>query len=96
MDEFRYFEAVKRRREESLVILKMFAENSEIVATGDVIHAMNIYSDVGKLGKDETTEMLEARRLQRDEIVVVEKFIDAMSTLRDHDRVNEKKSHKRS
>jgi hypothetical protein len=95
MDEFRYFEAVKRRREESLVILKMFEENTEIVATTDVIRARNIYSDAGKLGKDETTEMLEARRLQDDEIVVVEKFIDAMSTLRDQKKDNEKTRHSR-
>jgi len=83
MDEFRYFEAVKRSREESLIILKMFAKNNAIVATKDVIQAMTMYSSAGKLGKDETTEMLETRRLQHDENVIFEKLIDAVSVVRD-------------
>jgi hypothetical protein len=78
MDEFRYFDAIRRSREESLIILKMFAENPTPVPTKDVLTAMNIYSTAGKIGKDETTEMLEARRLQRDESVVFEKLIDTL------------------
>ena len=83
MDEFRYFDAVRRSREENLVILKMFAENSEIVSTKDVLSAMKIYSQAGRLQKDETTDILESRKMQKDEIVVFEKLVDAIDRAKD-------------
>jgi hypothetical protein len=82
MDDFRYFDAVRRSREESLVILKMFAENPNTVATQDVLAAMSIYSSAGKLGKDETTEIIEARKMQRDEALVFEKLAETVGALR--------------
>jgi hypothetical protein len=83
MDDFRYYDAVRRRREENLVILQMFAENNMIAATTDVIKAMTIYSGPEKLIEGETTEMLEARRLQRDELVIFEKLIEALSAAKE-------------
>jgi len=55
MDEFRYHDAIRRSREESLVVLKLFAENPHEVPTKDVLSAMSIYSAAGKLGKGEAT-----------------------------------------
>ena len=66
MDDLRYYDAVRRHREENLVILTMFAENTSVVPTVDVIKAMTIYSGGQKLMAGETTEILEARRLQGD------------------------------
>jgi hypothetical protein len=83
MDDFRYFDAVRRSREESLVILKMFAENPNEVSTTNVLAAMTIYSSAGKLGKDETTEMLEVRKMQRDESVVFEKLAETLGALKE-------------
>jgi hypothetical protein len=74
MDDFRYYDAVRRHREESLVILNMFAENDTVMPTADVLKNMSIYSSAGKLGKDETTEILETRKLQRDEMVFLKKW----------------------
>jgi len=91
MDEFRYFDAVRRSREDNLVVLKMFAENPDRIPTKDVLASMNIYSNAGKLGKDKTTEMLEARRMQKDELSVFEKFVDAISAFKDLKRSEEKK-----
>ncbi len=82
MDDFRYYDAVRRHREENLVILMMFAENQNVVPTADVIKAMTIYSGAQKLTQGETTEILEARRLQRDDIVVFEKLIEALAQSR--------------
>jgi hypothetical protein len=90
MDEFRHFDAIRRSREENLIIPKMFAENPNQVSTKDVLTVMNIYSTAGKLGKDETTEMLEARRMQRDESLVFEKLIDAVGALKDLRRSEKK------
>jgi hypothetical protein len=83
MDDFRYFDAVRRSREESLVILKMFAENPNEVSTTDVLAAMSIYSSAGKLGKDETTEMIEVRKMHRDETFVFEKLAEIWGALKD-------------
>ena len=82
MDEFRYFDAVRRNREENLVILRMFSENGTVVQAADVLKAMNIYSATGRLGKEETTEMLEMRKLHRDEAVLFEKILGAIEGLR--------------
>jgi hypothetical protein len=82
MDDFRYYDLLKRQREENYVILTMFAENSDIVPTADVIRAMNIYSSGQKLGAGETTEILETRRLQTDDIVILEKLLGIFSTLK--------------
>jgi hypothetical protein len=78
MDDFRYYDGMRRHREENLVILAMFAENRDIVPTSEVIKAMNIYSGGQRLAQGETTEILETRRLQRDELVIFEKFVEAL------------------
>lgn len=84
MDDFRYYDSVRRHRQDSLVALSMFAENETIVPTSEVIRAISIYSTAGKLMKDETTEILETRKLQRDEIVLIEKLFEAMATIREN------------
>ena len=91
MDEFRYYDAIRRSREDSLVILKMFAENRTEIPTKEVLASMSIYSRATKLGKDETTEILESRRLQKDEMVVFEKLVDAVSAFKDMKSKDEKK-----
>jgi hypothetical protein len=92
MDDFRYYDAVRRHREENLVILTMFKENTDIVPTADVIKAMNIYSGTQKLMEGETTEILETRRLQRDDIVIFEKLIEAFSAAKNAATESEQKS----
>jgi hypothetical protein len=92
MDDFRYYDAVRCHREENLVILTMFKENTDIVPTADVIKAMNIYSGSQKLMEGETTEILETRRLQRDDLVIFEKLIDAFSAAKKVATASEQKS----
>ena len=83
MNDFRYYDAVKRHRQESLVILHMFAEDkSVVVPAAEVIKAMSMYSTAGKLGKDETTEILETRRMERDEMILFEKIADRFIEIR--------------
>jgi hypothetical protein len=92
MDEFRYFDSLRRGREESLVALKMFAENSTVVSAKEVLQSINIYSGPVKIGKDETIDILESKRLQKDEIVILEKLVDALSVVRGKE---EKRSEKK-
>jgi hypothetical protein len=91
MDQFRYFDAIRRSCEESLIILKMFAENPTPVSTRDVLVSMNVYSSAGKLGTDETTEILETRRMQKDEAIVFEKLVDAVGAFKEMVRSEKEK-----
>jgi hypothetical protein len=91
MDEFRYFDAVRRNREENLVILKMFEENKSIVSTKEVLSAMSIYSVPGKLSKDETTDILESKKMYTDEGLVFERLVDALGTFRTANRESKNK-----
>jgi hypothetical protein len=83
MDDFRYYDAVRRHREENLVILTMFAENKTVATTTDVIKAMKVYSGAERLAQGETTEILETRRLQRDDIVIFEKLVEAFGAIKE-------------
>jgi hypothetical protein len=71
---------VSRAREENFVILKMFAENGTIVPTSDVIKSMNIYSPTGKLAAGETTDILEVRKQQIDELEFLEEIVSLMAS----------------
>jgi hypothetical protein len=52
---------------------------------------MNVYSSAGKLGKDETTETLETRRMQKDEAIVFEKLVDAVGAFKEMVRSEKEK-----
>lgn len=76
MDEFRYFDAIARTREENLVVLRMFDENhTSWIPTAEVLKNMNIYSTPGKIGSGETTDIVEMRKLQRDELSFIEGLV---------------------
>lgn len=83
MDDFRYYDAIRRQREESLVVLSMFAENKNgIVPTKEVLQSMSIYSQAGSIGKNEISTIIELRKLDRDELVFFEKIIEGLSALK--------------
>lgn len=67
MDDFRYFEAIERRRCELDVLLRLMAAKGEI-DIGRLLDANMFFSTAGKLSKGETTEWLEGRRLSKDEL----------------------------
>lgn len=82
MDEFRYYEAIKRRREEMLVLVKMGIEQSKPVDSFELVKLGQFFSVAGRLEKEETTELLEARKLEKNETAVLEKAIDAIAQAR--------------
>lgn len=82
MEEFRYFEAIKRRREETLVLVKLGAEQSKPVDAFELVKIGQFFSSAGRLTKDETTEVLEARKLEKNETAVLEKAIDVIAQAR--------------
>jgi hypothetical protein len=79
MDEYRYFEAIKRRREENRALVTMFlAGKGDKIDFFTFIEKCSLYSDVPKLAAGETTEMLETRKLTKDEAALFEKMIDVV------------------
>jgi hypothetical protein len=81
MDEYRYFEAIKRRREDNLALATMvFQSKGDKFDFFAFIEKCTLYSDSPKLSAGETTEILETRKLTKDEAALFKKMIDAIAT----------------
>lgn len=78
MEEFRYYEAIKRQREETLALLGMLKPEERERHLLDLVKQGVFYSSAGKLSAGETTEIIESKKLTKDEIVVFEKIIEAL------------------
>lgn len=75
MDEYRYFEAIQRRREELLVALKLFKENEVKPDIYLLLKENNFFSTAGKLSNNETTELLETKKLEKSDFELLEKLV---------------------
>jgi hypothetical protein len=81
MDEFRYYEAIKRSREDNLIILLLAKESWGDLDFYRLMSLCSFNAAVGKLTKDETTDILESRKLAKDEIIVFEKLTEAANKI---------------
>ena len=80
MDEYRYFEAIKRRREENLATATLlFQSAGDKIDFFAFIGKCSLYSDLPRLAPGESTEILETRKLTKDEAALFEKMIDAIA-----------------
>lgn len=79
MDEFRYYESIKRNREESLIILRLLIENEIKIDHKDLANIGIFSSKIGILDKDEKSEIVESRKLEKNEIDLLEKVLDLVS-----------------
>lgn len=79
MDEFRYYEAVKRNREETLALICMISEEGKISDPIKLIEIGAFFSKAGILDKQQSTEILESRKLEKSEIEVLERIVDIFS-----------------
>lgn len=80
MDEFRYFEAIKRSREEMLVLAVMAMESKLPIDFGKVVESGRFFSSAGKLAPGESTELLETRKLTKDELALFEQIVATISS----------------
>lgn len=79
MDEFRYYEAIKRNREEIFVALKILKENN---LENDLIQMMKtnfIFSKAGVLDNGQSSELIESRKLEKNEFEILEKILDTIA-----------------
>lgn len=79
MDEFRYYEAIKRKREETLAMIQLLGWNSKDFDVLELVKGGFFFSDGKFLSKDQSTEIIEARKLEKNELEVLEKIIEAVS-----------------
>ncbi|KLW00224.1 hypothetical protein SK44_03492 [Klebsiella aerogenes] len=78
MDEFRHFEAIKRSREETLAIVKLVSSGDEKVDFMALLDKLHFSSGVGRLDSGQTTELLESRKMDKDEFEFLTKIVEAV------------------
>lgn len=68
MDEFRHYDAIKRNRESQLAIFLMATKEFPEQSFVTVIDKANFFEQIGRLASGETTELLEANKLNKNEL----------------------------
>jgi len=75
MDEHRYFEAVKRERQRAYAITSLLQQDNTQISIDKYIDACGFNREFGKLKKDESTEIIESKKISSEEIKLVEKIL---------------------
>ena len=78
MDEFRYYESIKRSREDNLAILRVLLSDWGSLDVFKIMEKVSFRSEVQKLSQGETTELLESRKLTKDELALFERIVEAI------------------
>jgi hypothetical protein len=79
MDEFRYYESIKRRREELYLALKIMERNQEKYSVIELMKSDVFFSKNGILEPGQSSELIETRKLEKDEIEILGKMLDVIS-----------------
>ena len=79
MDEFRYYEAIKRNREETLALIRIAVDSGKSFDPIELVKTESFFSRAGVLDKGQSTEILESRKLEKNELELLEKVIDVVS-----------------
>ena len=82
MDEFRYYEEVKRCREDNLALVKLASKDWKGIEFLQLISMCNYNKKPGVISKDETTEILESKKLQKDEYEILLKLAELIKPLK--------------
>lgn len=77
MDEFRYYEAIKRSREEILTLVKLYLAVGKESDLPNIFEKISYSSQVGKLESGQSTELIESRKLDKNELDSLTKIIEA-------------------
>ena len=83
MEEFRYYEAIKRQRENQYLIANYVISNRDNIDDfTTIIDKLNLNDNPNKLSKDETTQLLENQKISVQESNFIEKLIDMLKIIR--------------
>ncbi|GIU16236.1 MULTISPECIES: hypothetical protein [unclassified Shewanella] len=80
MDEYRYYESIKRKREENLVLMQLNSEHDEPMSISELLEKAAFYSEHKNLKAGESTEIIESRKLSSNEIALMEKMLATMTS----------------
>lgn len=78
MDEFRYYESLQRSREETLAIVKLLQSTDEKIDVYQLIEKCGFRSGIEKLNSGQTTDLLESKKLNKDETEIFNKILDIL------------------
>ncbi len=76
MDEFRYYESLQRSREETLAIIKLMSDSESVIDVYEMVEKIGFRSTTEKLDSGQTTELLESKKLSKDEAEIFAKILD--------------------
>ncbi|WP_458376621.1 hypothetical protein [Pseudomonas pergaminensis] len=79
MDEFRYYESIARKREEVNALLRLSADSDANIKLMELIKNDSYFSKSSVLEKNQTTEIIEARKLEKGEIDLLEKVVETLA-----------------
>jgi hypothetical protein len=82
-EEYRYYEAIKRKRQDNFNLLELiekFKDKPELIKS--VIELYSENSSLGKLAKDETTQILETQKILNQQTDILGKMFDWIKDLR--------------
>ncbi|QCP82427.1 hypothetical protein D0C27_11265 [Alcaligenes faecalis] len=79
MDEFRYYEAIKRSREETFALIKIANDGEKPFNPIELVKAKSFFSNAGVLDNGQSTEILESRKLEKNELELLERVIEVVS-----------------
>ncbi|WP_095146928.1 hypothetical protein [Pseudomonas sp. Irchel s3b6] len=79
MDEFRYYEAIARKREEVSALLGMAKNSGATIELMELIKHDSYFSKGNVLDKDQTTELIETRKMEKGEIDLLEKIVETLA-----------------
>ncbi|OEZ30415.1 hypothetical protein AO062_13000 [Variovorax boronicumulans] len=82
MDEFRHFESITRHREEVAALLSLHKAGEIKLDLEEMLKNRDFFSEPRKLSTEQTTEILETRKLERNELAILEKAIDVVGSAR--------------
>lgn len=78
MDEYRYYESLQRHREELLALSLLVENQGKSLVALALIKQGAYYSGREVLGKGESTRILEARKLEKDELDLLNKIVETV------------------
>ncbi|MDU9394712.1 hypothetical protein [Pseudomonas sp. zfem002] len=79
MDEFRYYEAIARKREEVSALLEVAKDLGASVELMELIKHESYFSKTSVINKDQTTEIIESRKMEKSEIDLLEKIVETLA-----------------
>lgn len=79
MDEFRYYESIKRKREETLALIQLANTQQVEIDIFELIKNESFFSRPHTIRTNESSEIIESRKLERNELDVLEKVIEIIA-----------------